>query len=144
MFNLCFIKNVKQLHCIYRVEIPSVKSNVHSNVVDPLTTLQFSSMFSPQTERFCVDNMSRFKKQFLYLWNKKKILSFFSWDSKKAILYKGKYSPRLIFRPFHHRCQRLSLRLGEFQCLKSSLFQHNCVLGIQDGAKPFISAKGRK
>lgn len=62
-------------------------------------------------------------------------MSFFSWDSKKAILYKGKYSPRLIFRPFHHRCQRLSLRLGEFQCLKSSLFQHNCVLGIQDGGE---------
>lgn len=62
-----FIKDVKQL--FYWVEIPSVKSNVHSNVADPLTTLHFSSMFSPQTEIFCVDNMSRFKKQVLYVWN---------------------------------------------------------------------------
>lgn len=44
-------------------------------------------------------------------------------DHDQIILYARKYSPRFIFA----RCQRANSRLGEFQWLKSSLFQHNFV-----------------
>lgn len=49
-----------------------------------------------------------------------------------------------IFRPFRPRCHRANLKLGELQCLKMSLFKHNCVSLIQDGGNFFAIVNRQK
>lgn len=61
-----------------------------------------------------------------------------------CLLQTGKYSPTFHFYPFFPCCQQVNLRLGEFQCLKSSLFKHNSAWRIHDGAKLLASVEGWK
>lgn len=49
-----------------------------------------------------------------------------------------------VFRPFRPRCHRANLKLGELQCLKMSLFKHNCVSLIQDGGNFFAIMNRQK
>lgn len=59
------------------------------------------------------------------------------------LLYTWEYLPPLNICQFRHR-QWVNLKLGEFECLKLSLFNTTVSGRIQHKAKPFASIEGRK
>lgn len=68
----------------------------------------------------------------------------FIFSKVARIRYAGKYSLLVYFRLFRLRCQQANLKRGEFQYLSYIFFNTTTSGRIQDVAKPFASAQGRK
>lgn len=79
-----------------------------------------------------------------HFYSLKPILKIVIPQTRICVLLTEKNLPPFYFLPFHPRCHRANLGLGEFQCPKYPYSNTTLSLRIHDGTKPCGKKEGRK